>query len=56
MAHLTPIQPIVTALMLNLRRRYLENHIDRPFDPAISLELDAVIVEQGLANELARIG
>ena len=51
MAHLTPISEIVDALMLGLRRRYLENHIDGPFDPAISRELDAAIAEQERVTE-----
>lgn len=43
---MTPIKGIVYALMLSLRRRYLERQIDQPFDANISLELDAVIIEQ----------
>ncbi len=43
---MTPIRPIVSALMLSLRRRWLERHIDKPFDAKLSLELDAVILEQ----------
>jgi len=51
---MTPLRDIVTALMLSLRRRYLENHIDAPFDPAISRELDAVIVTQETHREELR--
>ena len=29
---MTPLRPIVYAMMLSLRRRYLERHIDGPFD------------------------
>lgn len=46
MAHLTPLRPLVTAFMLALRRRHLERQTDGPFDPTISLELDAMIVEE----------
>lgn len=42
----TPIRDIVAVMMLSLRRRYLEQQIGKPFDSAVSLELDAVIVEQ----------
>ena len=46
MAHVTPICDIVSALMLSLRRRYLERWVDQSFDAAISRDLDAVIMEQ----------
>lgn len=43
---MTPIKGLVAAMMLSLRRRYLERQINQPFDSAVSLELDAVIAEQ----------
>ena len=43
---MTPLRPLVTAFMLALRRRHIERHIDGPFDPILSLELDAMIVEE----------
>ena len=43
---MTPIRTIVDAMMLVLRRRYLERQIDGPFDPILSLELDAMMVEE----------
>lgn len=43
---MTPIRSIVAVLMLSLRRRYLEHHINAPFDADASRELDQVIEEQ----------
>ena len=43
---ITPIRDIVDVMMLSLRRRFLEQYLQREFDPVISLELDAVIAEQ----------
>ena len=48
---MVPIRGVVAIMLLSLRRRHLERWIDRPFDPAISHELDAVIVEQERATE-----
>lgn len=43
---MTPIREIVDAMILSLRRRYLERQTDGPFNAEVSRELDAVIVEQ----------
>jgi len=48
---MVPIKGIVSALMLSLRRRYLEHFIDGPFNPTISAELDAAITEQERLTE-----
>ena len=45
------IRDIVSALMLSLRRRYLERYIDGPFNHDVSRELDAAIVEQEKLRE-----
>ena len=45
------IRGVVAAMLLSLRRRYLERQIDRPFNPAISRDLDAVIAEQERMTE-----
>ena len=45
------IREVVAAMMLSLQRRYLERQIDQPFDVEISLELDAVVVEQERVTE-----
>lgn len=49
---MTPIRDVVTALMLSLRRRYLERYIDAPFDARISTELDGVVGEQECMNRM----
>lgn len=46
MVDVAPIRGIVDAMMMSLRRRYLERQIGRPFDAVVSLELDKAIVEQ----------
>lgn len=46
MADIIPIRHTVDAMLLYLRRRYLEQQIGKPFDLAVSLELDGVIEEQ----------
>jgi hypothetical protein len=43
---MTPIRDVVATVMLCLRRRYLERQIDGPFDPILSLELDAMIAKE----------
>lgn len=46
-----PIRDVVSAMMLSLRRRYLEFFIDAPFDTDVSRELDRVIEEQEERSE-----
>lgn len=55
MAHLTPIRDVVAAMMLSLRRRYLERSIDGPFDAEVSRELDRVIEAQEELNPIPRL-
>ena len=43
---ITPIRPILSALMLSLRRRWLEQQLAEQFDVELSRQLDAVIQEQ----------
>ena len=46
-----PIKDVVAAIMLSLRRRYLEMYIDAPFDTKVSRELDRVIETQEEGRE-----
>jgi hypothetical protein len=41
-----PIRGIIDAMMLSLRRRYLERHLDGPYNDSVSRELDAAVSEQ----------
>ena len=45
MAEVTPIKPLISALLISLRRRSLERAVDGPYDDTVSRELDQVIVE-----------
>ncbi len=48
---MAPLRPFVTALMLSLRRRWLERQIAQEFDVESSWQLDAVIQEQEALTE-----
>jgi hypothetical protein len=48
---MTPLRPWVYALMLSLRRRWLERQLAEQFDVALSRQLDAVIQEQETLTE-----
>ena len=43
---MAPIRPLVSALMLSLRRRWLERQLAQEFDVELSRQLDAVIQEE----------
>jgi len=46
-----PIRPFVTALMLSLCRRWLEQQLSKQFDVELSRQLDAIIIEQERITE-----
>lgn len=49
---MTQIRPIVSALILSLRRRWLEQQLSEQFDVELSRQLDAIIIEEEeMANE-----
>jgi hypothetical protein len=48
---ITPIRPIVYAMVLSLRRRWLERQLSQQFDVELSRQLDAVIQEQEAITE-----
>ena len=48
---MTPIRPIVYAMLLSLRRRWLERQLAEQFDVELSRQLDAVIQEQEAMGE-----
>jgi len=48
---ITPLRPILSALMLSLRRRWLERQLAEQFDVELSRQLDAVIQEQEAMGE-----
>lgn len=45
------IRHTVDAMLLSLRRRYLERQTDALFNLAVSVELDAVVIEQEQIKE-----
>jgi hypothetical protein len=48
---MAPLRPFVTALMLSLRRRWLERQLAQEFDVELSRQLDAIIIEQERITE-----
>ncbi len=48
---MTPLRPILSALVLSLRRRWLEQQLAEHFDVELSRQLDAIIIEQERITE-----
>ena len=48
---MTPLRPLVYALMLSLRRRWLERQLAQEFDVELSRQLDAIVQEQEAMKE-----